>query len=517
MKTNLLKPTFSLGRTEEEHYRRIASLTPNSRRILSHLKIVPINKKLSNDESLLISSPIKEKLFKKVESALRPEIVKYPTDSCDASLEYKPDLVTKKVNNLLAAQQRRLCRQGQEISIKHSTALNMIDVSSNQTFERTRSRLGYNSKHSFKDSPVSYIRHSNTPTCMSINSICQREDLKLNFKQSPYAIDPVFTTNIDSIYGKAIVSKKHQPKVIKSPPVSFDADHFDDPTFGSFHSKPSLPFISIPNISTDLTIESIRDTNSVYNLSEIGKPLPISYVLKQNKSANLTLRNFQTEITKKTNYSTTDNIDEMSKSKNQFVRTFPSPLKLNLKLSKYLTTNSASTSNNASFNLNDLSIESIAHPNNGSSHYTSIPSLLAINDNQSKHIRKSAPAGRSTPIGFMTDLSIESIHNKSSPARNPKQVIRQYKRRVPTKPLANRALTSVKVSTSTPNKSPRSKSVWTVTPTKDVGMEQQRLKTATNLTPIRPKLLGRINRPWIQTPPRIVSPKMKSSQSLQVG
>lgn len=512
VKPKLLKPTLSLGRTKEEHFRRIASLTPNSKRILSHLKIVPINISIA-DDSIITPTPIKVKPEKRDSSGFRSAVL--TKGSFEESLDYKTGLVHRKVKDLKAVkakqQQQQRNHHPDDYSIKHSTAVNIKenDLSYNQSVDRTRKRFGrYDSKENFKDSPVSYIRHSETPTELSINSIYENPDLLRVFKKSPssYAIDPVFTTSIDSVYAKALVSLKSEPKVIKKSPIPFN----EQTTIESIHGISSLPFISIPNISTDLSIESIRDRHQVINISNSSKSSTVSYVLKQTKTSDSAIHNNSQSRT--LNSLTSDTITDENTP-----LVHSSPLTLNLKLSKYLSSNSA-TSSNTSFNLNDLSIKSIAHHSPKVSNYaTHIPSPLTINHHHSTNIRNSATNHRSTPIGFMTDLSIESIHNKSSPGRSPKPTnIRQYQRRVPTKPLANRMLTTLKVSTSTPNKSPRRpKSIWTVTPTKD-GLDQSSEGRKPNATPIR-KLLGRINRPWIQTPPRIPSMKVKSLQSLQVS
>lgn len=500
-KTTLLKPTLSLGRTEKEHFRRIASLTPNSRRILSHLRIAPINTTIpkNNDSPLPM---VKVKLSQSGSS-------KYNATENKKSLDYKPELVQRKVNHLPASKRENKCPK----DIKHSTALNIHknDISSNKSTGSPRHGFGTNIKKNFKSSPVSYIRHSETATDLTFNSICEKSDSKkIFFKRAPssYAIDPVFTTSIDSMFGKD-VARKLQSKVIKKSPTWIKDENnsaFNDLAFESIHTKSSAPYISIPNISTDLTIESIRDKHNVIYQSESCNPSTVSYVLKRSRSSDLTVASSQPNI------SCDSTFDYINENPNlQFQN--QSPLTFNLKRSKYLTTDSASSSN-ASFNLNDLSIENISHPRNASKFTPTIPSPLASAADLSKSIRQSAPNGRSTPIRFMTDLSIESIHSKSSLCQKPKSIIRQYNRRASTKPLANRKLTSLKVSTSTPNKSPRVKSVWTITPTKDGSPDQSKKE---NAMPIRPTLLGRINSLWIQTPPRPACTNLKRSKSLKVG
>lgn len=147
-----------------------------------------------------------------------------------------------------------------------------------------------------------------------------------------------------------------------------------------------------------------------------------------------------------------------------------------------------------------LTIESIhIKPNNNSTpieiYKNTSSSLQLANKSDLAKCFKTSP--------LMNNLSIET---SQKPKTEPKQLIRQY-RRVAANAITNRLLTSFKVSTSTPNKMNRPKSPWSVTPTKN-------FRNSHNTTPIRRNLVGKINRPWIQTPPRSKSKKFKMGVSI---
>lgn len=438
------QPALSLGKTEAEHHAKMASLTPNSRRILSHLKLVPVNVSLQNDNLVPLSFEIK-----KSRSDGRLKV----SSSRDTSMECQPG--------------------------------------------NTDYRVGTRLKRSFKASPVSYKSHSET-----LQSTSKESDFKSKFPLSytktskhsphnPYVIDPIFTTSIDSIHAHRTVFDKPQSKIFKKSLVSFDSEQ-SSATIENFNCN---PLISIPDISTDLSIRKIEE---------------MSFKTYQKSRHESITQEQNTQSAYLPDCSNDHTIERNTENSNfhwsiPSLKPIPSPLALNLKLSKYFNTNSSLNLNN------DLSIESITDARNVSITFTPIPSPLVINKELSKYLRTSAPTSRNTSIGLMTDLSIETIHNKSSPGQQPplKTTLRQYNRKVAAKPLASRPLTSLKVSTSTPNKSPRAKSVWTVTPTKNVQQNQKP-------TAIPPRLLGQINRPWIQTPPRKNRPKVEKLQSHQV-